>query len=138
VIINLHFDRPTLEREAIRDRYDLLLGVVGTLRLLTWDKLLYEEPMFPIVELRVQLATWLQTGFHNNRAFEFQSMESDEAGLVWIRRQNDGWRIGAKHQVRVETRVFSDDQIKSASCRFIDTVDSWLRSEWDIEVSAYV
>ncbi|MGH8879208.1 MAG: hypothetical protein ACRD0P_18010, partial [Stackebrandtia sp.] len=90
------FAGTTFVRADPSDRFDLALGVEATLALLVGGRLIYDEPMFPIVELRQALSAWLPSASSD---FEFVSMESDESGLIWLRRQPSGlWRAGSIHQ----------------------------------------
>lgn len=76
--LTLEFSDAPFSRPSIRNKYDLLLGVEATLFMKISGRLVYTEPMFPIVELRDALGTWLPAGEGD---FEFASMESDEVGL---------------------------------------------------------
>lgn len=114
------------ERPTIRDRYDLLLGVVATLEVDFRDRLLYREDGFPIVELRTELESWLRHGFRRHADFEFRSMESDEDGFVWFRRVEDGWRIGSIHQEFPAIEPLSAPEVWLIVARFIEDVDEWV------------
>lgn len=124
--MSFRFFDARLERPALRTRYDLLLGVVATFEIEVDDRLLYSEVMFPIVELCAALKHWMAEAMTVREPLEFQSMESDEAGLVWIRPQDGGWRIGALDQEYIEMATWSDDQIVEVGEKFIDDVRAWL------------
>jgi hypothetical protein len=97
-MLALEFDQPTFERDAICADYDLEIGVVATFSIRISKQVIYDEVMFPVVELRVALDRWVRGG-PDGSDFELVSMESDEAGLVWLRRQPSGsWRVGSIHQ----------------------------------------
>ncbi|MHB8289712.1 MAG: DUF7878 domain-containing protein [Acidimicrobiales bacterium] len=114
------------ERPVLRTRYDLLLGIIATFEIQVGDRLLYSEVMFPIVELCVALKRWMAEAMTIREPFEFQSMESEEPGLVWIRPQDGGWRIGAVDQEYLEMATWSDDQIVAVAGKYIDDVRGWL------------
>ncbi len=120
------FEGARLERGEARWSYDLLLGVIATFEVRVGDRLLYREEMFPIVELCVALRQWRRDSLPRRQAFVFQSLESDEAGLVWIRPDDGGWRVGSIHQEYPELRRWSDDEIGRSLNDFVRSVDDWL------------
>ena len=50
------FANATFTRADVHDRFDLTLGVEARLALTVGDRLIYTEPMFPVVELRQALS----------------------------------------------------------------------------------
>lgn len=121
-------------RPSVRDKYDLLLGVEGTLRLTVENRLIYSELMFPIVELRDALSSWLR-GIGTD--FEFISMESDEPGLVWFRQQPSGrWKVGSIHQDDVAVIELDRSDVELGCFRFIDDVDRWVRENLGLDVDS--
>lgn len=134
-MLAITFEDARLERTALKDKYDLLLGIVATLTMSVASRPIYTESMFPIVELRVALDRWLHSPSASHSDFEFESMESDEVGLVWIRRQVSGaWRAGSVHQDDLAPDEMRFDEIAEACEVFIDAVDAWTRDHLQIEV----
>lgn len=129
----LTFSEPKFSRPRIEDKYDLLLGVEATLALSVGGRLVYTEPMFPVVELREALAAWLPPAAVD---FEFESMESDEVGLVWLRRQASGrWRAGSIHQDDLALEELTDEDVSAGCAAFLSAVDAWVRDNLKLEVS---
>lgn len=127
------FIDPAFTRADRHDRFDLTLGVEATLELIVEDRVIYTEPMFPIVELRQALSAWL---LNPSEDFEFISMESDESGLIWIRRQPSGlWRVGSIHQDDIAPQELDTPQVLDGCSDFVARVDGWVRSELGVEVS---
>ena len=52
--LTLEFSDAPFSRPSIRNKYDLLLGVEATLFMKISGRLVYTEPMFPIVEPKAQ------------------------------------------------------------------------------------
>lgn len=131
-ILKISFIDTLFTRPHVRNRYDLLLGVESTLRLEVAGRLIYSEPMFPIVELRHALASWL----HNTEGdFEFISMESDEPGLLWLRQQPSGcWRAGSIHQDDIAPIELTWAEVELGCHRFIDAVDRWVSENLGVEL----
>lgn len=137
-MLSLDFDHARFERDSVRADYDLEIGVTANLSLRVAEKVIYQELMFPIVELRVALDRWVQQG-PDTSDFEFVSMESDETGLVWLRRQPSGsWRAGSVHQDTPAVEEFDWGQIATAIERYKAHVDQWLEANLDVRVSDVV
>ncbi len=129
----LTFSEPTCNRPAVQGKYDLLLGVEATFALSVGGRLIYTEPMFPIVELREALTGWLPPAAAD---FEFESLESDEIGLVWLRRQPSGrWRAGSIHQDDLALEELTDEDVCAGCVAFLSAVDAWVRDHLKLEVS---
>jgi hypothetical protein len=131
--VALAFENPTFTRTDPRNRFDLALGVEATLELSVGGRLIYTEPMFPIVELREALSTWMRSASVD---FEFISMESDEQGLIWIRRQPSGrWRVGSIHQDDISPHELDTTDVLEGCRDFVARVDAWVRQELGVEAS---
>ncbi len=130
-MIEIRFSGAHVDRPVIRSRFDLLLGVVALIEIWIGNRLLYREEEFPIVELRAALTEWLAVGFLSRQDFEFQSMESDEVGLLWLRHDPLGWRIGSIHQEFPAVDTLADEEIEPLVRRFVDDVDQWLLDHCD-------
>jgi hypothetical protein len=131
----LRFEDPLLERPAVRNWHDLLLGIVATLVIEVDDRVLYREEMFPIVELRSELAKWVDAGgLRVGRDFELESMETEEKGVVWLRRVESGWRIGSLYQEFPAMESLSDSSVASLTDSFIHDVDAWVYDNVGVRV----
>lgn len=127
------FTDATFVRADPNDRFDLALGVEATLALSVAGRLIYEEPMFPIVELRQALSAWMPAA---NSDFEFISLESDEPGLIWLRRQPSGlWRAGSIDQDDIAPQELDTAEVVAGCADFVARVDGWVRGELGVEVS---
>jgi hypothetical protein len=132
--LELKFHDPTFEGKRVDDHFDLLLGINATFELCLNDTIVYQEPMFPIAELRAALLAWLSEHAIRHEDFEFESMESEERGLVWIRwADGKGWQVGSVLQ-RVDcSKLFSDQEIHEAVERFALEVERWVMSELQVD-----
>ena len=114
----------------------LLLGVTGDLSIQVNGRELYTEQEFPLVELALQSIRWVRRGPRVEDDFEFESMESADAPLIWIRRSGDGWRIGAVHQNYDETSVLSWLNIERALVAYADGLQHELSIVHGINIDA--
>ena len=108
---------------------DVVLGVEATLRLVADDgRVMYEEVLFPVVELALAIEDWLAAGITANDDFSFRSVEAEESDLLWCRTQNNGWQIGAHYQSFADLTIRDTGQIVSMFSEFVQDVDGWLKS----------
>lgn len=125
--MKLTFTNARLDPRGLPQPYDVLLGVEATVRLTTDDgRLVYEEPLFPVVELALALQDWLDSGIAVGDDFSFDSVESDETGLLWCKADGDGWRIGALGQEFLDATVCSTAQVVAMFSAFVQAVEHWL------------
>jgi hypothetical protein len=139
VQLRLAFSDARFEQKSPLDVFDLLLGVVATFEILVGDRVLHREEGLPIVELRGQLVRWAQGALANGEDFAYDSLESDEPGFVWFRRQPEGgWRVGSLYQDYIEITVWSDDQVREVISRFAKNVDDWVESNLGVQVDRVI
>jgi hypothetical protein len=123
------------ERDDPKDRFDLLLGVCAELTVRVDNRVLYEEPDFPVVELALQLAGWSRTGLQDHTDFEFESMESDEPGLIWFRAADNGYRIGSLYQDFPAMTIWDCDRVRQVVEGFVTELQRRCREELQIDVT---
>lgn len=95
---------------------------------------LYSEPDFPVVELAEQLQSWCAEGLRRGEDFEFTSMESDAAGLVWFRHAGDGYRVGSCYQDFPAMQVYGSDELRSSIDRYIAQLRECSKRELGIDL----
>lgn len=93
---------------------------------------LYYESEFCLVELAAYLLNWLAKA--ENQDFIYQSVEFEDVGLVWIKRQNDGWTIGAINQVYEETTRFTLGQITYSLNDFLARLNTALVEKYYVNL----
>jgi len=109
---------------APSNRWQRLLNVVADFQLLVDHQVLYSEAEFPVVELASQLSAWLATSPSGPKPFSYDSLESDELGLVRFEPQAGAWLVAAVHQSRPSLARFSTAELHEACLRFIEQVRS--------------
>ena len=109
---------------ALSNRWERLLNVVADFQLVVDHEILYSEAQFPVVEFASQLSAWLANSPSGLKPFSYDSLESDELGLVRFEPQADAWRVAAAHQARPSSARFSTAELCEACHRFLDQVRS--------------
>jgi hypothetical protein len=139
MITAISFSGAIVESTRIAEVSDLLLGVSANFEIRVDGRILFSEPMFPVVELRVALKQWLEDGFKRHNDFEFESMESEEAGIVWLRYQNSGgWRIGSLQQEYLEIQTLSDVAVRDVVNDYVRDIDAWVLLNCGVSVSTFI
>jgi hypothetical protein len=127
VFRGIHYDG------AIASRWDMLLRIVGDFSVTIDSRVLYAEVEFCLVELAVQLGHWLGKLQEAPLDFSYDSMESDQAGLISITRVGeDAWKIAAAHEEYDEERCFSTAEVTRAASEFCRALRAALEPEVDI------
>lgn len=138
-MLRLSFTHPAMERDAVRDKYDLLLGVVATLIIEVGGHVLYREPVFPIVELRAQLGHWLEDGLAAHDRFSFRSLESEDPDLLTLTPDENGrWTVAARYQLRPVEVALADSEVRDACLAYVASVDRWVHAVLKIDVDCYL
>jgi hypothetical protein len=132
--IVFEFTVTSADSSSLHERWQVLLGVVGNLSVEVCGRTLYREVEFPLVELAVDLSRWLQEVDQTNESFVFRSMESEEAGLIWIKRDDGLWGVGSVHQDHKDEHTFSLGEVASAVRVYIDGLTGTLLRGHGIDI----
>ncbi|RZU15898.1 hypothetical protein EV645_3438 [Kribbella rubisoli] len=89
----LTYDALDLTEVRGRAPVDVLAGVDAGFRVVDGDRVVYEDPSFPVVELAWSLLRWLDQPDRGD--FVFDSMSFEEPGALTVRRQGAGWVFGS-------------------------------------------
>lgn len=91
--MQLSYERLNTDELQGTTQADYLVSLDAHFRILNGDEQIYEEPVFPVVELARSLLMWLEDPVRGD--FEFDSMSFEEAGSVTVRRVPDGWMFSS-------------------------------------------
>jgi len=83
------------EVPTVRDPSDLYLHVVATFSVIVNHQVIYEMELFPVVEFAINSQRWSSEVGLTQEDFSYTSLEAEEEGLVWFKKQSDGWRVGS-------------------------------------------
>jgi hypothetical protein len=86
------------EVPTLREPHDLFLHVVATFSVVVNHQVIYEEELFAVVEFAINSQRWSSEAGLTQEDFVYTSMDAEEEGLVWFRKQSDGWRVGSVFQ----------------------------------------
>jgi hypothetical protein len=84
------------DNSSLVDDWEVLLRVVGDFEVSIGGEPIYREQEFCMVEFGVQAVEWSRQLYH--RKFVYRTLESEELGLVYIKKRQAGWQIGSIYQ----------------------------------------
>ncbi|WP_157357415.1 hypothetical protein [Amycolatopsis nigrescens] len=105
-----------------RNRPEVLTHVEGDLSVVDGQCELYSEVLFPVLELSIELNTWLAAAGGRRSNFHFKSMSFEELGVVRFVRVEDGWRVGSVLRPEVWSGTFQLKDVEAEVGRFIGEV----------------
>ncbi len=113
------------EPSRLVEPWEVYLRITADFQVQVSSRTVYSEQLFPIVEFAILSQVWRLKDSEAGRDFVYTSMEAEEEGLVWIRRQEGGWLIGSVFQERESYELVSLSEIQ----RSLDALYARLRSE---------
>jgi hypothetical protein len=116
------------ETGSIETLPEVLARLVAIFCLSAGEDTVYQEDGFPFLELSTQMMRWVKQSVIAPRPFdfEFNSMSFPETGVVWIRQQDDGWRVGSMYQNKMSLTIFDDERISGAISKFYQESRSYV------------
>ena len=139
-MIEFRFEKLRLDGNALETDWDVLLRLVADFSIVVPAAPipLYREEEFCVVEFAMQITQWLANVHRDPIDFSYNTMESDETGLVSINKQQHGWRVAALHQDYSEDRLFSIAEIENAVGAFVTRLKQEVRERFRQEISHLV
>ena len=136
---NLIFKFESLERDgALSDDWQILLRIVADFYILVDSKVLYREQQFCVAEFAAALSKRLSIVNQTGEDFIYESMESDEVGLVWVKAHGSGWRIGSVHQEYEEAQTFSLEEVRNAAEKFMNQLAEEALAKFHINLREFI
>ena len=136
---SLTFKFESLECDgALNDDWQILLRIVADFYILVDSKVLYREQQFCVVEFAVALSKWLSSVGHTGEDFIYESIESEEIGLVGVKAHGSGWRIGSVHQENEEAHTFSLEDVRTAAEAFMNQLAKEIRVKFRVDLREFI
>ena len=109
----------------------ILLAFEANLRIEIDDRVWFEEPDFPVLELAVAIHAWRRSG----GSLHFDSMEASESPFLTIERLNGDCRLSAAWQSYPESRLIPGSHVEAAFSTFAVGVLQSVRSQFGVDAS---
>ena len=112
----------TEDVSAFTANWQILLDVTGHFSIYVNGDHWYEESEFCLIEFAREIFGWLQATQDQLVPLEYESMESEERPLLWIRPADSQWILGAVHARHPLTATFSLPQIRRPFAGFVESL----------------
>lgn len=122
--VTFSFAEVMADGDCLAEPWQVYLRVVGDFAVTVGGRALYREQHFCLVEFAINSQLWLQRVGETHEDFNYISQESDESGLVWIKKSRDGWLLGSVHQEYAESSVFELDVLRVALSAYFNELKS--------------
>jgi hypothetical protein len=122
------------EVPTLREPHDLFLHVVATFSVAVNHQVIYEEELFSVVEFAIISQTWSSEVSLTQEDFVYTSMEAEEEGLVWFRKQADGWRVGSIFQQRECTLALDLGEIQSSLDEYYASLRGAIKKQFALDI----
>ena len=132
------FDNVRFDQSAAEDYYAILLGVVGDFTITIAGKTLYVEEEFCLAEFAAEVAAWWRRLALMPCDFSYESIESDDIGLVWIREREGNWQIGGLDQEYEGNQTFPLEAIGKAIEDYIADLHHLLATRFALDLNAFI
>lgn len=106
--------------QPIEEDWQVFVHIESDFSLRIGERTLYQEIHFNVAEFALSVSQWLKKSKLTRRDYIFESMDTDEVGLLWFKRDGSKWQIGSVHQLYEENSAFDFDEIEKALNRFIE------------------
>lgn len=123
------------EVSSLREPVDVYLHTVATFSVEVLRELIYREDLFPVVEFGIKSQRWLSEVSLTEENFIFTSLDAEEQGLVWFRREQSGWKIGSVFQSRQSKGALPLKDIRQALNEYYTTLRTAVRDSFDFDIN---
>lgn len=117
---------------AISDWLYALVNIEGDFAVRLPSGVLVEDTHWCVVELARDLRRWLRAP---DEDFVYTSMDDEEEGLLWFRREGpDAWRVGSVWQRFEAEETFPLSTLTGAARAFVERVEELVRTDLGIDL----
>jgi hypothetical protein len=133
----LRFERLRIDAEVGHPSWNPLLRIVAVFTLASGSVTIYSEPDFPVVELAVQLARWVDRVRAGGVGdFSYVTLESDEPEWIGFHQVADGvFKVRARYQETDDPETRSLEELVEASDQYIATLVPAVRQKLGIDIA---
>jgi len=122
----------------LHENWQIVFNISGDLQVTVDGSLAWTCPSTNLVELAVALQAWLREGIHKSEDFELESVDFEEKGVLWIRRTDEGWRVGSIHHGEIGHKVHGDSDIRRAIEEYGNVLTDAVRSKWNVDIAGFL
>jgi len=128
------FGNVAIDGDALTAPWQRYLRIIGDFRMEVGGVPLYKEEQFCLVEFAIQSQIWAREASEEGLDFTYTSMEAEEQGLVWIRLEQGGWKVGSVFQKHTCPGLFSLEEIVVALNEYYEKLRRCCNEEFNIDI----
>ena len=129
LVDRVYIDPPGL---TVSEWIEALINIEGDFAVRLPSGILVADTHWCVVELADQLRRWLRTA---DADFFYISMDDEEEGLLWFRREaSDVWRVGSVWQRFEAEETFSHVALAEAVRAYLERVEDLVRTDLGIDL----
>lgn len=133
--VRFSFGDVSLEGGHLNEPWEVYLRIVGRFSVSVGERILYAEESFCVVEFAVKSQLWLKRVNETQEDFVYTSQESEEAGLFWIRKAGQVWRLGSAYQEYEELATFSLSSLAVALSAYFEDLQAFVTEAFDADIT---
>lgn len=133
--IRFSFTDLSTDKPRLVEPWEIYFGVTGTFGIEVSRDIIYSEPHFCLVEFAISSQLWSRAFVLGPEDFLYTSMEAEETGLVWIRSQPGGLRVGSVFEQHPCQQLFSFGEIVAALDDYYGQLRHAVKGKFDIDIA---
>jgi hypothetical protein len=136
--VSFAFSNLTSDGASLLEPWEVYLRFVGTFCVTIGGRTLYSEESFCLVEFGVLSYLWLKEAESQRQDFLYSSLESEEHGLLSIKRCEGGWRLDSLHQKFESDELFPLSIFEVAITDYFCRLRAIILARFSIDILAVV
>lgn len=136
--IEIEFAELHADQSDLADASDILLRIVGRFRLTATGRIIFEEDDFTVVEFAAAVSKWLDRVHETRDDFEFESMEAEEIGSIYVKKRGSQWEIGSIFQQNEVACLFTLDEVVDAFRDYLSRLSTEVRRVFSIDIGRFL
>lgn len=115
----LNFNHISCPRDQVNELWQAMLWIEGEFTVSVYEGTLVDEPHWNVLELAVQLCSWLALATDVGPSFVYSSMDAEQEGLLRFDPVADKhWKVGSAWGKCRPSTLYTFSQIRAAARRF--------------------
>jgi hypothetical protein len=129
--IDFAFSDIDVDGNSLAEPWQICLRIVGSFAIKVGENILYSEQGFCLVEFGIESQLWLKRVKKTQEDFVYTSQESEELGLVWIKREGSVLACGlGSPDIRRASRISTPRDAASVEPLFHGAPQLRLKKLW--------
>ncbi len=116
--IKFSFGKIHITQSIVND-WQIFVHVESDFSIFVGNKILYQEYDFNIAEFAVSVSQWFESNKTAPIDYYYETVDSEDVGFVWFKKNGSRWQIGSINQEYEETRLFELSELDATIKGFL-------------------